>query len=73
MNTSQASRRMHSRHATATLPIVALIAYTLSHERVRYFQITRNDYEPKPFEFARLLRKIALLSPVARNQHSGDA
>ena len=74
MNGWQATQRIRSHRATAMLPIVALTAYTLSDERLRCFQIGCNDYEPKPFDFDRLLRKIEVLlhAPVAANQHSGD-
>jgi CheY-like chemotaxis protein len=74
LNGWQATQRIRAHADTRALPIIALTAYALSEERARCFEVGCDDYEPKPFDFERLLTKMHTLleRSVARAMQTGD-
>jgi two-component system cell cycle response regulator DivK len=54
----EATRRIKAAPATRSIPIVALTAYAMDDERRRCLEAGCDDYETKPLEFPRLLKKL---------------
>lgn len=61
LNGWQATERIKKRPETSAIPIVALTAYALSEDRYRAMNIGCDDFEAKPIDFDRLIRKIEKL------------
>lgn len=60
----QATRRIKADPATAGIPVIALTAHAMSTDREQAFDAKCDDYDTKPVELPRLLKKIeALLKP----------
>jgi two-component system, cell cycle response regulator DivK len=61
-----ATRRIKGYDATRGIPVIALTAHAMAGDRERAMQAGCEDYDTKPVEISRLLRKIAaLLAPEA--------
>jgi CheY-like chemotaxis protein len=54
----EATRRLKADPSTASLPILALTAHAMSEDRERALAVGCDDYDTKPVELRRLLRKM---------------
>lgn len=54
----EATRRLKAHPATRDIPIIALSAYAMAGDRERAMAAGTDDFDSKPVEFDRLLRKI---------------
>jgi len=54
----QATRTLRAYPATQATPIIALTAHAMTSDREKAMQAGCSDYETKPVEFPRLLKKI---------------
>ncbi|MGB9754504.1 MAG: two-component system response regulator [Roseiflexus castenholzii] len=71
LNGWQVTERIKKRPETRNIPIIALTAYALSDDRYRALNIGCDDFEAKPIDFDRLIRKIEkLLSTGARQRET---
>jgi CheY-like chemotaxis protein len=61
LNGWQATHRIKTKPETQAIPIIALTAYALPKDRERCFAAGCDEFETKPIEFPRLLKKIRLL------------
>ena len=61
----EATRRLKADSATRHIPVIALTAHAMSSDRDKALDAGCDDYDTKPIELARLLRKVeALLGPL---------
>lgn len=68
LNGWQATERIRKRPETRHIPIIALTAYALSEDRYRALNIGCDDFEAKPIDFDRLIRKIEKLLAESSRQ-----
>jgi len=62
----EATRRLKASEETKRIPIIALTADAMLGDRDKAFEAGVDDFDTKPVDFARLLKKIdALLGPRA--------
>lgn len=54
----EATRRIKAASATSAVPIIALTAHAMAGDREKALEAGCDEYETKPVEFARLLKKI---------------
>ncbi|MFQ3631888.1 response regulator [Roseiflexus sp.] len=73
LNGWQATERIKKRSETSTIPIIALTAYALSEDRYRAMNIGCDDFESKPIDFDRLIRKIEKLLTESSRQRNNAA
>ncbi len=60
----QATRRLKQDEATSSIPVIALTAHAMSDDRRKALEAGCDDYDTKPVELPRLLRKMdAFLQP----------
>ncbi len=55
------TRRLKSRPATASIPVIALTAHAMADDRARALAAGCDDFATKPVEFAQLLAQIEAL------------
>lgn len=61
-----ATRLLKQQPATAAVPVIALTAHAMEHDRRRALDAGADDYDTKPVDLARLVAKIrALLRGVS--------
>ncbi len=73
LNGWQATERIKKRPETRHIPIIALTAYALSEDRYRALNIGCDDFEAKPIDFDRLIRKIEKLLAESSRQRETAA
>jgi two-component system, cell cycle response regulator DivK len=57
----EATRQLKAAPATRVIPIIALTAHAMAGDREKALEAGCEDYDTKPIEFPRLLRKIQAL------------
>ena len=57
----EATRRLKAEPQTRRIPIIGLTAHAMSGDREKVIDAGCNDYDTKPVELPRLLRKIEVL------------
>ncbi len=55
----EATRRLKENPETRDIPVIALTAHAMAEDREQALEAGCDDYDTKPVEFPRLLRKIA--------------
>jgi two-component system, cell cycle response regulator DivK len=61
LNGWQATHRIRSMPITSRIPIIALTAYAMKEDRTKCLAMGCDEYETKPVDFSRLVKKIQLL------------
>ncbi len=65
----EATRRLKAGTVTRLIPVIALTAHAMSSDRDKAIEAGCDDYDTKPVELPRLLKKIeAVLSDAAAGQ-----
>jgi len=59
----EATRRLKADPSTRKIPIIALTAHAMSEDRQKALDAGCDEYDTKPVELRRLLRKIEALMP----------
>jgi len=59
----EATRRLKAAPETRHIPVIALTAHAMTGDRERALEAGCNDFDTKPVEVERLLRKIRALLP----------
>lgn len=62
----EATRRIKARHATSSIPIIALTAHAMSGDREKTIGAGCDEYETKPINFDGLLTKMQHLLGAER-------
>jgi two-component system, cell cycle response regulator DivK len=57
----EATRRLKSNPATSAIPIIALTAHAMSGSREKALAVGCDDFDTKPVDFDRLMKKITQL------------
>ena len=57
----EATRRIKLNDATRQIPVIALTAHAMAGDREKAMEVGCDDYDTKPVEISRLVRKIAAL------------
>jgi len=57
----EATRRLKADASTQHIPVIALTAHAMSGDREKALEAGCDDYDTKPVELARLVRKIEVL------------
>ncbi|HLA35650.1 MAG TPA: PAS domain S-box protein [Rhodocyclaceae bacterium] len=73
MDGLSASRELRARCGFAELPIVAITAHTMSHEKERSLAAGMNDHIGKPFDNAEFYRVLAKWVPAAKQQQQSES
>jgi CheY-like chemotaxis protein len=61
LNGWDATRRLREDPRTRAIPVIALTAHAMSHDREKALAAGCDDYDTKPVEFSRLVEKIEAL------------
>ena len=64
----EATRHLKSDPATKTIPIIALTAHAMSDDSQRALDAGCDEYETKPVELPRLLKKMEAMLPQGKSQ-----
>ncbi len=71
-----ATQKLKAQPETRTIPVIALTAHSLVGDREESLAAGCDEYEPKPVNFERLLRKIELLvgseTRIERSNSAGN-
>ena len=69
----EATRRLKADPATRHIPVIALTAHAMAGDREKALQAGCDEYDTKPVEFDRLLRKVqaVLGRPTAGSESNG--
>jgi two-component system, cell cycle response regulator DivK len=62
----EATRRVKADAATRSVPVIGLTAHAMSGDREKTIEAGCDDYDTKPVEFDRLIRKIERLLGAAK-------
>ena len=62
----EAIRQLKTATETQAIPIIALSAHAMAEDRERAFEAGCDDFDTKPVEMSRLLKKISTLLPGDR-------
>jgi two-component system, cell cycle response regulator DivK len=57
----EATRQLKAIPETSSIPVIALTAHAMADDRQRSFEVGCSDYETKPIDFPKLLKKIEVL------------
>jgi two-component system cell cycle response regulator DivK len=57
----EATRQLKASPETSPIPVIALTAHAMADDRQRCFEVGCSDYETKPIDFPKLLKKIEVL------------
>jgi two-component system cell cycle response regulator DivK len=68
----EATRRLKSNPATSPIPIIALTAHAMSGSREKALAAGCDEFDTKPVDFDRLLKKIVLVLGNKVAVHGGD-
>jgi CheY-like chemotaxis protein len=63
----EATRLIKADPRTTNIPIIALTAHALTSDRNKSVEVGCSDFDTKPVDLARLLRKIKAFLPIARS------
>jgi len=63
----EVTRLLKASEATRHIPIIALTAHALVHDRTKAFEMGCDDYDTKPIDFGRLSEKIENLLLVRKS------
>jgi CheY-like chemotaxis protein len=72
LNGWQAARQIKAMPETSALPIIALTAYAMTEDQAEAIEAGCDEYETKPIEFARLLRKMQSLIEQTSKERSAS-
>ena len=64
----EATRHLKADPVTKTIPIIALTAHAMSDDRQRALDAGCDEYETKPVELPRLLKKMEAMLPQGESQ-----
>ena len=67
----EATRRLKADPNTSTIPIIALTAHAMASDRELALEAGCDDYDSKPVDLTRLVRKIEQLLAAAGEQRPG--
>jgi two-component system cell cycle response regulator DivK len=67
----EATRRLKADPNTSTIPIIALTAHAMASDRELALEAGCDDYDSKPVDLTRLVRKIEQLLAADREQRPG--
>ena len=67
----EATRRLKADPNTSTIPIIALTAHAMANDRELALEAGCDDYDSKPVDLTRLVRKIEQLLAAAGEQRPG--
>jgi CheY-like chemotaxis protein len=66
MNGWEVTRRLKADPLTRNIPIIALTAHALATDRAKSLEAGCDDYDTKPVDFTKLLKKIDILLLVKK-------
>jgi CheY-like chemotaxis protein len=67
----EATRRLKALPETRDIPVIAISAHAMASDRDSAILVGCDDFDTKPIEFDRLLRKIEQLLPRSRDDERG--